>query len=1146
MRWALEGAVRARRVSQFGGCTHLRPSVDLVSSRGAWRGHGPVLCLVLLLGAGFAVPEVRAVPADHSRELSLRQPDGRTFPARLYGDEWAHWYETADGLTVVQRADGAWTYAARAASGGLVPSVALVGAVPAPAEVPRHLRPSADRLRAAYERRAAAPRSGVTLASITGTAKVAVILVQFTDTPAGEGATGPHTPSYFADATNGILFGTAEGKMRDYYREASYGQLTVTGAVAASAWVTSAHTEGYYGNDCAESACPGATTDNCAACISELAREAVRIADAAGFDFAPYDTDGDGVIDHVLVIHAGHDQAAAGQTADIWSHRWEIAGGESVDGKVVRGYTMLAEDDSMNVFAHEFGHDLGAPDLYDYGYDSEPVGRWCNMASNVWSSRPPHFCGLLTYDLDARFQNSIVGWAAATQLTTSRALSVGQLDQNQSGSVYVTSPAFSGGEYFVVENRERTGFYDSSVPEEGILFTHADMDMPDHGAGFNDGPPNSAYGAWVERPGNVYSADGAAYSAEDGETQFTAATVPSTAANDGRTSHVSFTAAGAEGAVMSASFTFDTGGTGEGMSPPFALYLGPGFGPPGGSGTGEAMSAAFALYLGPGFGPPGGSGTGEAMSAAFALYLGPLSEGYAMSPPFALDTGVGAVPTTPAAGDFWLTGEPTTITVAWTPTGTLVHHLTIRLSDDGVAWPDSLILARNVLASSHAWVATDTTIFRRDAVHARIRLERFSDTGAPLGYTESAEFALGNNASVRLDVQRNNTSWLPTPVLSWRADPSAEHYDITVASDPSTACSQSTWMTEVTAPLTWTQIPASQWDTWPAAFYTATVQPVWAYNQRGLPYVATTFQRVKLADLDPHNWPVSPSKPPVLLVHGWTSDQSTWYACDQSPLVDALNSGTDGTAFHTWSFEYPNIGSIRHAAAGLREACSYLRCLYNPVNPNAPTTHISLVAHSMGGLVSRAYLQGLAVDPRDDPNSGALLSRPITGETSHLATLSSPLFGEPPKAVEGAAIVNGAFSRGGLSVGDLDETGAFISQLNDPDHTTLPGIRYLFTAGTDAWTYGGGLGFVTDRYLSQVCERNDGVVDQGSARGDCPRKRPYDREAHRELPPLVLPPLEGGSIVRSQYFLSHGRISRPGVISRTPASFSCSRPSALR
>ncbi len=116
--------------------------------------------------------------------------------------------------------------------------------------------------------------------------------------------------------------------------------------------------------------------------------QAQIVADLKSFDqWDRYDADGDGnfnepdgYIDHFQVVHAGGDQADGdpqqGEDA-IWSHRWYVdqtsgqgpegLGGTQIGttGIWVGDYTIQPENGGMSVFTHEYGHDLGLPDLYD-------------------------------------------------------------------------------------------------------------------------------------------------------------------------------------------------------------------------------------------------------------------------------------------------------------------------------------------------------------------------------------------------------------------------------------------------------------------------------------------------------------------------------------------------------------------------------------------------------------------------------------------------------------------------------------------------------------------------------------------------------------------------------------------------------------
>ncbi|MEJ2487570.1 MAG: immune inhibitor A, partial [Anaerolineales bacterium] len=106
-----------------------------------------------------------------------------------------------------------------------------------------------------------------------------------------------------------------------------------------------------------------------------------------------YDWDGDGnfdepdgYIDHMNFLHAGEgNEAGGGALGDcaIWSHSWfafsnlvGVAGPspEFLIGGIQIGdsdfwlnkYIINPENGGVGVFAHEYGHDLGLPDLYDY------------------------------------------------------------------------------------------------------------------------------------------------------------------------------------------------------------------------------------------------------------------------------------------------------------------------------------------------------------------------------------------------------------------------------------------------------------------------------------------------------------------------------------------------------------------------------------------------------------------------------------------------------------------------------------------------------------------------------------------------------------------------------------------------------------
>jgi immune inhibitor A len=110
----------------------------------------------------------------------------------------------------------------------------------------------------------------------------------------------------------------------------------------------------------------------------------------------------DGYIDTFQSVHAGEGEEAGGGALGataIWSHSWyarygdigstgpafNLLGGIQVGDSDfwVGKYTIQPENGGVGVFAHEYGHDLGLPDLYDY-FGENGTGFWTLMSSGSW------------------------------------------------------------------------------------------------------------------------------------------------------------------------------------------------------------------------------------------------------------------------------------------------------------------------------------------------------------------------------------------------------------------------------------------------------------------------------------------------------------------------------------------------------------------------------------------------------------------------------------------------------------------------------------------------------------------------------------------------------------------------------------------
>jgi len=298
----------------------------------------------------------------------------------------------------------------------------------------------------------------------TGVARILVLLIQFSDTAANPS----HDGAYFDSRLNAT--GGSVRSVRTYYQEVSRGALTLN-ATIISTWFTSAHPMSYYGADSSTG------VDDANGPIYRLVVEAVRLADPS-VNFASFDTNGDGVVDHLMVVHAGAGQESnPGQKDLIWSHRWAVLdadpttpGSQSLtaDGVQIYGYTMESEDFVVGTVTHEFGHDLGLPDLYDTDGSSHGAGIWDPMAEGSWNGNP---AGSSPAHMSA-WSLMRLGWVTPTDVTTSLVgTSIDAVET--SGKVFRLSIPGTTQEYFLIENRQPLGF-DAALPGSGLLIWHVD------------------------------------------------------------------------------------------------------------------------------------------------------------------------------------------------------------------------------------------------------------------------------------------------------------------------------------------------------------------------------------------------------------------------------------------------------------------------------------------------------------------------------------------------------------------------------------------------------------------------------------------------------------------------------------------------
>lgn len=237
--------------------------------------------------------------------------------------------------------------------------------------------------------------------------------------------------------------------MHNYYLEQSSGQYTIGGHVTD--WVQVPYNEANYGsNYCGDIVCARTwlfVRDAVNAWYNgqvAAGKSAADInADLAKFDvWDRYDYNGngnfdepDGYIDHFQGVHAGEGEETGGGaqgTDAIWSHRWyafsnligsagpafNLLGGIKIGSSDywIGDYTIEPENGGVGVFAHEFAHDLGLPDLYDTsgntGGAENSTGFWTLMSVGSYgnSGEPKDGIGTEPIHMSA-YEKLYLGWS---------------------------------------------------------------------------------------------------------------------------------------------------------------------------------------------------------------------------------------------------------------------------------------------------------------------------------------------------------------------------------------------------------------------------------------------------------------------------------------------------------------------------------------------------------------------------------------------------------------------------------------------------------------------------------------------------------------------------------------------------------------
>lgn len=401
-----------------------------------------LLCLVL---------SVWAVPAKRGVWCSLSLVDGTEVKAQLVGDEFLHYYVSEDGTKYVQDE-----------STGLYRKMTD--------EVTAQRRAAVRRAQA-QGRQKRMLRKAQASNAFQGTKKGLIILVQFTDSKFKSG----HDLALYKRIANEVNYSdnNFRGSIKDYFKAQSHGQFELDFDVAGICQLQ--HPYAYYGknNSQKEDVKPG-----------EMVAEACLWAHEQGIDFSKYDWDGDGEVDQVFVLYAGHGEASYDKDPNtIWPHMYYLSASDygkplSLDGVTVDTYACSSELngdgnlDGIGTFCHEFSHCMGFPDLYDTSYAGWfGMGDFDLMCSGSYNGDSKCPAGYSAYE------KAECGWLTLKDMTNieQETSIVGVQPMSADGDAYIIKNKGHEDEYYILENRQKTG-WDSYLPASGLMITHVDYD----------------------------------------------------------------------------------------------------------------------------------------------------------------------------------------------------------------------------------------------------------------------------------------------------------------------------------------------------------------------------------------------------------------------------------------------------------------------------------------------------------------------------------------------------------------------------------------------------------------------------------------------------------------------------------------------
>lgn len=418
------------------------------------------LMLSMLFAFGAAA---NAIPAKKLQKV-ITLTNGTQVSVELRGDEYLSWWEGTDGTAYRATADDtvfeAFDLEAQKPAAAARRARAEQGRVARLARVKNSLKGADDKMRGL----------GGDHITYKGVKKGLVVLVDFKNKKFADG----HDLEYYKNVINGKDFSDEEegyvGSVRDYFLAQSNGQFELDFDVVGP--VTMSKNYGYYGND-------GAYQKD--EKVYEMIKEACDgIQDKV--NLKDYDWDGDGEADQVFFLYAGLGQASGGSAGTIWPHESELrywpCGVLSYSTGKINTYACANElqpetqgssryiSAGIGTICHEFSHCLGFADMYD----TTGGGGYGMSVFDVMDQGSYNGNGFVPCNYTA-FERIYAGWVEAIELIDPATVK-DMKSVSDYGRPFIMYNYKNTNEYFLMENRQNTGWDKGLYGSNGLLIVH--------------------------------------------------------------------------------------------------------------------------------------------------------------------------------------------------------------------------------------------------------------------------------------------------------------------------------------------------------------------------------------------------------------------------------------------------------------------------------------------------------------------------------------------------------------------------------------------------------------------------------------------------------------------------------------------------